>query len=320
MMLKELLAELYRRLALPAVPNSTETTRLTSFLNITHRQILALPGMESLRDNTCHGDWVGGFLQNLPPAVHRVEGVFDVENHRRLQLCTLDEIWARDPGLTATGIPDSYVLTGLQQGGPRPTVPFQPVVLSNSPSDVMVAHLEAFTISGWARDTRQITLNGTTPVVVPVAAPWVEVLKFYLDAPAYGIVQLVQDAPGGTLLAAITAGNTYQQQLGLMLHPAPVGALHYDVVFVRNIVDMVEGMDAPFLPEDFHWLLVEGALLKEWTKRDDDRRVAAEREYTKGLSALKWWVQSPMEYLPVSGRRTWWRASRYGPYFPAMRG
>src|SRR4030095_5635528 len=110
MTLKDLLSELYRRLALPAVPNPTETTRLTSFLNITHRQILALPGMESLRDNTCQGDAGGGSLQNLPPAVNRVEGIFDRVNNRRLQLSTWDEIWARDPGLTATGIPDSYVL------------------------------------------------------------------------------------------------------------------------------------------------------------------------------------------------------------------
>jgi hypothetical protein len=317
MTLNELLEELYRRLALPNPPNLTEATRLTSFLNITHRQILALPGMESLRDSNASGDFQGTWFQALPGTVHRVEGVFDRENNRRLQLCTFDEIWARDPGLTATGIPDSYVLTGLQQGGPRPTAPCQPIVLSTSPVDTGVVHLEGLTVSGWARDVTQATLTGATPVTVPVSAPYLELTKFYSDFPAVGIIQCVQDTPTGLLIGAILPGTTYSNQTGILLHPAPAGVIHYTVVFARTIQDLVDGADVPFLPEDFHWLLVEGALLKEWTRRDDDRRVAAEREYAKGLSALKWWVQSPMEYLPVSGRRMWWRSSRYGSQYPA---
>jgi hypothetical protein len=322
MTLKELLAELYRRLALPAVPNSTETTRLTSFLNITHRQILGLPGMGTLRDYAVRfhtpDSTVSKFVLGLPSTVTRIEGITSVQG--KLALCTLQEIRARDPQLTASGTPDSYIVHGYQPVERQPSIlPCQVVVASTSPTDTGIVFLEGVSESG-LRQAVQITLAGVTPVQ-PITDNWKEVTKFNLSAVAGGDVSLYQNtvAPESRL-STIPAGQTAQRYLAIQLHPLPADDSGYLVDYVRNISDMVNPTDEPLLPEDFHWVLVEGALLKEWTKRDDDRRVAAEREYAKGLSALKYFVTCQADDLRVSGSRVTATSSRYGPYFPAMRG
>jgi hypothetical protein len=324
MTLSELLADCYRRLALPAVPNSTETTRLTSFLNTTHRQILGLPGMERLRDDTLwftvHPTVPGRQSYGLPQIVERIEAITDRTNHIKLTLRTLQELRATDPGLTATGIPHSYIVRGYQQVQIQPPMPCHPHVFSHAAGDTTVVHVEGVGEYGDQRKVA-VTLTGTTPVPVAASADWVEVTKFYLETPALATVAICIDAADTLDMAAIIPPLTYARYLGITFYPIPTAVnMPYYVDYVRNIFEMVNPTDEPLLPSDFHWLLVEGVLLKEWTKRDDDRRVTAEREYAKGISALKYFVNCYADHLPVMNSRWIERPSRYGPWYPATRG
>lgn len=326
MNLTAILADLYRRLALPATPNVTETTRLTSFVNTTHRQILGLPGLESLRDDTMVGVSqpesalvVHAKGQGLFPNITRLEGVTDCTSGRALSLLTLKEMRARDPMGTMTGTPDSYVIRGYQQVEKQPSVPCMPHVTSTNPADMTTTvYLEVIHQLG-GREQCVVTLNGLTPVRITDYGDVIEITKFYLGAPSAGYVSLYQEVALTSLLAAIRYPSTYARYLAVMFHPIPSASNTYNFDYVRTVDDMINGTDEPLLPDDFHWLLVEGSLMKEWTKRDDDRRVAAEREYAKGISALKYFVNCHADLLSVSGRRTTWPASRYGPYYPTTR-
>lgn len=325
MNLTAILDDLYRRLALPATPNPTETTRLTSFINTTHRQILGLPGLESLRDDTIAFSTVAGKARyGLPVAVMRIEGISSLTAQRKLQYRTQQELRAADPGLTGSGEPECYAVVGYQplhtqQLGPLPEL----YVHSTAGEDIsQEVHCDLI-LDGGAHFPCHVTLQGSVAVAVftrsDLPRDVVDVASFSVSGPRLGIVGLWADPETTKELAGIYPGVTFSRYLGIQLYPTPASVTTYYVDYVRSVLDL-QADDEPLLPIDFHWLLVEGALLKEWTKRDDDRRVAAEREYVKGLSALKYFVTCQADALPVSGQVATTHASRYGPYFPAMRG
>lgn len=120
----------------------------------------------------------------------------------------------------------------------------------------------------------------------------------------------------GTQLAAIPAGQASATCLGIQLWPTPTTVITYALDYVRKIPEVVAGPDEPLLPEDFHWLLVEGALIKEWTKKDDSRRMAALQDYDGGLRSLRSWVNSNQDTV-ASLRRIPQRISLLGPNYPS---
>jgi hypothetical protein len=58
------------------------------------------------------------------------------------------------------------------------------------------------------------------------------------------------------------------------------------VDYQRPITDLVNAFDEPLLPEKFHRLLALGARAKEWDSRNDDRAIAAQRDFDRGLATL----------------------------------
>lgn len=307
----------------PTTPTSDpNATRVTSFLNTTHRQILGLPGLDSLRDDTITFASVAGqSLYGLPPAVMRVEGISERTQLWSLQGISLSDLRAMDPGLTSTGTPDRYVLRGVQQVAVQPAAATGLWVASSNAGDVTQSIKVETIRTGGLRFTGAVTVTGTVRVQLGTLTDHIEVTKFYTDLVSLGDLTLYTAAVGGTALATIPLGTFSSRYLGVQLYPTPGSVITYYVDYVRTILDLVNPTDEPFLPDDFHWLLVEGALMKEWTKRDDDRRVTAEREYAKGLSALKYLVNCAADDLPVSGRRDggWGRRSRLGPWYAARR-
>jgi hypothetical protein len=164
------------------------------------------------------------------------------------------------------------------------------------------------------------TLNGTSRVQVGTFTDHLTVEKFYVSAVGVGTISLFDAVTAGNELARIAIGATYGRYLSIILHPTPASAITYYVDYVRNVTDMANPTDEPLLPEDFHYLLVEGALIKEWTKANDtDRRTLAERDYIKGMSALKYFATCPPDFLPSRSERGMER-SRFGAWFPATRG
>ena len=202
----------------------------------------------------------------------------------------------------------------------QPTVPTALSVVSTSALDTQNVFYEGIRVGGFQVIFTPQALTGTMPVVLGSGfSDHIRVTKFYLSSPAYGEVDLRTAPLPGEFLARIPPGYTYSRYLNIQLWPTPAGDYSYNVDAVRTMTDLVQPTDEPLMPEDFHWLLVEGSLLKEWTKRDDDRRVAAEREYTKGLSALRYFINCQGDEVHVSGRRTYGGLSRFGPYYPATR-
>jgi hypothetical protein len=320
-----MLGDCARRCAYPTpttLASDTNATRLTSFLNTTHRQLLGLPGMESLRNDTITFASVAGqSLYGLPANITRIEGISDRTSTRMLRLRSLRDLRVHDPGLTSSGTPDSYVPRGLQQVSVQPSAATGLWVVSSSASDTTQSIKVETVRTGGLSFSGAVTVTGTTRVQVGTLTDHIEVVKFYSDLVAVGDLSLYTAAAAGTLLAQIPIGKLYARYLGIQLSPTPSGAITYYVDYVRTIPEMVNPTDEPLLPDDFHWLLVEGALMKEWTKRDDDRRVAAEREWLKGLAALKYFVRTLADDLSVSGQDREPRPrSRFGSQYPAGSG
>lgn len=303
MTLTDLLNECYRRSASQGSTFTDAPVRFTAFLNTTHRQILGLPGFESLRDDTITFASVSGQLYyGLPPVITRVESITDRTTMLRLRAMSLDDVRAGDPGLVTSGPSDSYILRGLQQVAQQPSVASELFVKSTSAADTtQTAYIEGVRTGGYPKSL-SVVLTGTTAKTFSASfADFIEVTKFYLTGVGAGTITLTQTSGVGTELARIAIGQTYARYLQIQLYPTPTSALTYHVDYVRTMPDLVNVTDEPLLPDDFHWLLVEGALLKEWTKRDDDRRVDAQREYQRGLSALRYWVNCPADFLPSRG-------------------
>lgn len=320
-------SELYRRLNLPTAPASSEVTRLASFINLTHRQILSIPGMDGLRDGTITFASVASqAVYGLPSAVQRIEAITDRTTQRKLRPVALDDVLSGDPALVQTGPSDCYINRGWQAVATQPSAAAQIFYKSSSAADTTQEIFFEGIRSGGATYSTALagggfTLNGTTALGL-VPTDIVEITKFYIDAETTGDVILTQGSGVGTELARLKGGNGTEQihsrYLGIQLYPTPASAITYYVDYVRNVMDMSNATDEPLLPEDFHWLLVEGALVKEWTKRDDVRRQEAEADLKRGISALKYFMHNQSDDLPVAGglRR---EINRYGAWYPATR-
>lgn len=314
-----ILQELYRRLNYGSSPASEVTTRLAAFLNLTHRQILSVPGLDRLRDDTIPFASVSARAQyGLPPAVQRVQRLTDRTNDRRLQLRSLDWIRAIDPGLDQSGTPEVYAPIGIQAVALQPSDASEIFVDSTAAGDTGTAYIEGIRTGGYFK-ALSVSMTGVTAVTFSASfADFIEITKFYISAAAVGTVTLHEDASGGTELARIPIGQTFSRYQGIQLWPTPSAAVTYYVDYMRNIPDMSVANDEPLLPEDFHWLLVEGSLIKEWTKKDDlNRREAAQADFDKGLSDLKYAVTCPAEFLPARSQQ-YARPSRFGANYPAV--
>lgn len=319
MNLSAILADCYRRTAASSSPPADVTTRLTAFVNTTHRQILGIPGLDILRDDTITFASVAAqSLYGLPPVIARIEAITDRTTSLRLNLGTLDDLRASDPGLVQTGTSDAYVPRGMQQVAVQPTAATGLWIVSTSAADTTQSlKLETVRTGGYLYSAAA-TANGLTRVQVGTLTDHIEVVKFYTSAVGVGDLKLYDAAVAGNLLATIPIGSTYARVLQIQLYPTPSAAITYYVDYVRTIPDLVNATDEPLVPEDFQYLLIEGALMKEWAKRDDDRRSGAERAYREGLAALKYFVTCPPDFLPSrqGGLST---LSRFGAFFPATR-
>jgi hypothetical protein len=312
--LTDIEAELYRRHGYGTTPATEITTRLRAFVNLVHRQLLTLPGLEYLRDDIITFASVNGQARyGLPQAVARVKAITDRTNDRRITLATLDQLRNADPGLDASGTSASYVPIGWQAVSVQPSDASQLLVDSTDAGDTGTAFIEGMRTGGYVR-VASVTMTGTTAVNLG-PADLIEVTKFYISAAAVGTVTLHEDASGGTELARIPIGQTSSRYFAVQLYPTPSAAVTYYVDYQRHIEDMANANDEPLLPEDFHDLLVLGAERLEWRKLDDSREEQATAEYTARVKQLKYWVATSQDHLPVAGRPALSRTSRLGSQY-----
>lgn len=315
MNLSGILSDLYRRLDYTSSPPTAVTTRLTSFVNTTHRQILTTPGLDVLRDDTLTFASVANQVRyGLPPAINRIESITDRTTNLRLRQLALSDVRSMDPGLVQTGVSDAYVNHGFQQVQTQPTAATGLWAVSSSAGDTTQSVKVETVRTGGYEFAGAVIITGLTRVQVGTFTDHLEVIKFYLSAAAVGTISLFDAAAAGNELARIAIGGTYARYLAIQLYPTPSGAITYYVDYVRDVPEMSNPTDEPLLPLDFHFLLVEGALLKEWTKLDDTRRSETLTDYNKGLGALKYYVTCPPDFKPRRGAKRRER-SRFGAYF-----
>lgn len=323
MTLTNILADLYRRLGYASSPASEVSARLTAFVNQIHREIVSRPGLEKLLRGDAPITFAsvnGQAIYALPQAVAGVAAITDRTTQIRLSLVTQDYIRDADPGLVLSGPPDCYAFTGIQAVSVQPSAAAEIFVKSTAAGDTtQTAYIEGIRTGGYFK-ALSVTLNGTTAVSLSASfADFIEITKFYLSATAVGTVTLTQTSGVGTELARIAIGQTFARYQGIQLWPTPASAITYYVDYARTLPDMSNTTDEPLLPDDFHWLLVEGALVKEWTKKDDlQRRQAAQQDYMRGLRDLHYRVTCAPDYLPSRSGQPMER-SRFGAQYPATR-
>lgn len=311
----ELLTQLYRRLNKAETPDTATKNRLVGFLNEVYREALSWPGMQRLRDDTLTFASVANQARYALPWVPKVNRLFEATNDRLLQPMTLADYRLIDPDPeSTTGTPDAWIWAGYAPVAKQPSDASRIFIKSTSASDTNTVFLEGETSGGYPRAVSK-TMTGTTAVDVDTAiTDWVRVTKVYLSAAAVGTVTLHEDSGTGTELARIGIGQTSQRYCYLYLYPTPSSAITYTADVVQGITDLSQDTEEPRLPQDFHDLLVHGAMLREYEKTDDGRYTNALQRFEQRKRDLMYWLaetaQSPVR-VPGGGR------SRLGPWYPA---
>jgi hypothetical protein len=318
----QLKADIYRRLGYSATPPAGIQTRVGSFINEAHREMLALPGLSHLRDDVLTVTAVANYgRMGLPSIIARIKAVVDRTNNHRLRPVPLSELRLDDPAQAFTGgYPLQYSVCGYQQ------VQFQPATatglwaVSSSSSDASGPKVFAETITtGGYRHVTSTTgtfLTGTSRVQLGTRTDSVEVHKFYVDQPCVGYISLYNAATVGVELARIEPTLTYARYLAVEFWPVQTTDTTLYIDCTRAVFDLVQDTDEPMLPPDFHYVLGIGARMKEYELVDDSRITQARADYLRGQAALRSWVlndgdrTSSLRHTPV-------RWSQLGPMFPS---
>lgn len=317
------LTDLYARLRYPSPPAAI-TTRLKSFLNEAHRELLSLPGMERLRDDTLAITANANQVRTgLPPAVGRIHGITDHANNRKLEQVPISELRNLDPGQTFnSGYAFQYAVVGYRQIQVQPSAATGIWAVSSVAGDTaQKVFLEGLTTGGYHHipASAGTTLTGMSRVQLGARTDLIQLDKFYLDTTTTGYVSLFDAVTAGNELARIEPGVLYSRYLTVEWYPVQTADVIEYVDYSRNIFDMVNSTDEPLLPPDFHYLLGLGARIKEYELLDDGRGGQARADYERGKAALRSWVLNDGDRIasmrPVPRRR-----NRLGANYPAQGG
>ena len=292
-------ADVYRRLAFAASPDSTVVTRILAYLNETQQEIMSEPGMDWLL-NDADGAYLVSVASrqqySLPRATLKIKNIWQITNRRKLDpmsIATYRSLYP-DPA-SITGIPEWWVDLGFDATELEPQVAGGSTlfVISTSATDgaAVTAYLEGIRNSGHAFVDSK-AMNGVTSVAFTYSDV-VNVTKFYLSAAAVGVVRLRETSGTGTILSTIAETETMARYRRIALAPTPSSAITYSVEFERVVTDLVNANDEPILPPPFHRLLAIGARMKEYERRKDVGLLqTSKQDYEKGLKLLKHFVMS----------------------------
>lgn len=310
----QLLAELARRLNKQTTLDTATQDRLLGFLNETHREILSLPGLQRLRDDTVTFASVANQARYALPWVPKINRIFETTNDRVLEPMTLAMYRDVDPdAINTTGTPSHWVWAGQSAVAQQPSDASSLFVKSFSVADTtQTVYIEGETSGGYPR-TASVTLTGTTAVNVAAAiSNWTRVTKWYLSAVTAGQVVLYEDSGTGTELGQIGIGQTSQRYQVVYLYPTPSSVLTYSADVVLGITDLAQNNDEPRLPHDFHDLLVAGAMVREYEKTEDSRLSVSMARYQDRKRDLLYWLHTTgLNDVRATPR------SRLGPWYPA---
>lgn len=312
---------LYDRLNLPSTPNADTIRRLRSHLNATHRDIMGTRQMSKFRKATMPFSTVANSpYAALPWAAAKVHYINDRTNQHRLTEYTQGEIEFMDPGLNRGAVnPEGFSVVNLAAHAYRqPTIEENVLFVSDAAGDgaTKTLYIEYINAAGqYRRDSK--ALNGTS-WVASTNSDILDIRKVYLGLTAGGETTAsgnisVKNATQTVTYAVIPPGRMNPQYSVVQLYPYPTTA----ITLYANVDVYVETMsiagDEPLLPDDFHEILIEGALMREHERNEKESLYdRATSRYTKKWRQLCLYASRPVNIDPQPGR---W--SQLGPYFPA---
>jgi hypothetical protein len=320
MTFNQLVQDFCRRTNFNTAPTHEIRERAEAFLNETLQEMVSEPGVSQwiarhepdLTFASVANQWAYG----LKGSAGRIVGVRDRTTQITLEMMSEDDWRRHAPNPTIfLGLPSFWVPYGTVAVAVQPSAADSIFFKSTSASDVQTAFIEGVRTGGYPWRA-QITLTGVTGVNADsTTTDVVEITKVYLSSPAAGTVTVLQTSGSGTELARIPIGETQTFYQGVILYPTPQSAITYYVDSERELSRMIHATDIPVLPPQFHRVLVDGALWREYEKRSDEREPQALNRYKKGLSNLRYFVTCPPDFLPSHRGRT--ERSRLGGYYPA---
>lgn len=323
MNLGEISVKLYDRLGYSTSPDSAVVRRIRGYVNDTHRTIVSKRSMAKLRRAilTCTSV-INNPSMTLPQAMVGIAIITDRTTRRNLDMISLQDVRWRDPGQAMTGPPDSYMVVNFSAPvASDPTAAATLWAISDAAGDGtgISANVEGVTAGGYYKKA-SIAMNGLTPVQLDsTVTDWLHITKFYLSGGATGNVTLRQASGVGTELARIPAAHTYARYTQIHLSPVPSSAITYYVDGEVHLEDMIGPKDEPLLPEDYHDILISGALIKEYTKREKATLLSVERTtYKERMADLTAFVKRA-QGIARGGQRGNGSSgfSQLGPMFPA---
>jgi hypothetical protein len=318
MNLGDICAIVYDTMGYPKNPEGVVQNRIIHNINNLQRQILSMRGMTKLRRGVLSFTSTAGVPTcTLPQAATHVAVIVDRTNTRPLTEVSIQEVRGRDPGLTfSSSVPDTYAIINYSAAvAADPTSASALYAVSDDATDTggISAYIEGTVTGGYPRRETAV-LTGTTAVQLGSLSTWEHITKFYLSAGPKGNVTLRQGSGGGTELARITAGRSYARYTQLWLQGTPGSAITYYADTELAILNMVAPTDEPLLPEDFHYILEAGALMREYVKREKPTLWKIESlRWTEGIGALHAFC-GRKGGVPDNFRPGF---SQLGPYFPA---
>ena len=314
MTLSEIEADLYRRLGKNTTADPATQTRLRAFLNQRQRRMLSDVGVHGLRQDIFTFASVASTQRYaLPQGVSKIHRIWETTNQRTLRTLSLTELREYDPRASSiTGTPDYWVPLGYTAVAAQPSDASQVWAKSTAAGDTQNLTIETVLSTG-ERRTQTTALTGVTAVQIGSLATNLVIERVYVATAAVGTITVHEDSGTGTELARITLGATAPRYYSILLYLTPSAAVTYYVDADFEIADMSVAGDVPYLPPDFHYLLVFGAMLDELMKTDDPKRYdRIDREYREGVNKLKWFLAESQSLDGPPPAR-----SNLGPYYPA---
>jgi hypothetical protein len=323
MRLVDIETTVYERLNYAENPDPLVVNRVRRAINVTHRQILGMRGFDRLRRAllTCNSIANVPYM-SLPAAAVKIHSIADRTRKQLLREVSQQDIRYSDPGLSAiTAYPYEYAIdhyaAPVSQDPPSASGLW---VKSSSATDGggTFAYVEGVTSDGAYRRGK-VALSGITAVQVDTTiATWIKLAKFYLTAAPVGTVSLFGDALQTIPIATIAPQNLTARYTRVELHPVPTGVITYHADVELHIHDMAIASDEPLLPEDFHWLLESGALIREYKKREKQALWMDERQvFAKGVADMRSFVRQTSGSTANSRRPTRFTTlQQTGVYYP----
>lgn len=295
-------------------PQADTITRIRQYINTTYHQVHGMKGLRKLRRAILTFSTVANSpFVVLPQAAVRLLTLSDRVNNIPYEELSMEEIRWRDPGLkSSSATPSAYAVIGMNSAvAADPSASGQCTAVSSNAGDTGATHIiyGEFIKAGGYPFTDSINLNGLTPVNLGPADA-IEVQKFYTGqsaaavlgpSAAVGILTLKDGA--GNVIATIGPNRTFARYSRLHLFPVPSAVITLYADVELHIENLVNQADEPLLPEDFHDVLVSGALYREYKKRNLMTLYREEKaEFNQRVAEMRSWVNKPSGVV-INGKR-----------------